>query len=501
MATGPTHPSLWQKLQDFCFDHPNIPLPFSARLARDQGWRIEKAREVIEEYRRFLYLSQVAEHPVTPSEAVDQAWHEHLVYTHSYWDDLCGKVLGRPLHHGPTKGGSAENAKFYDWYARTLESYAREFGHVPPTAIWPSPAERFSGRFRWVNQATHFIIPRPRWSQAPLFFAICGVLTLLTSCELKGSNARIVPNVIAALAMVLLTYYTWLRCQHALLRSRLRETTALSESEADDTSPISDPYSIAYLAGGSKRFAHMLILSIAQQGCLSPQIDSLRRKCFQLILSKTDLDHSLEAAYLATLKKQKSSCSLNQMIQSASALALPIHNEQVLKGLRPNGAALAISWVYWLPLTVGGLLMTSDAFRPRLITESPIDLLRIIAALCAVFGMVQLAFSVQSRHLTDYGMLTLNRLRARFHPHVDASLGHDFDLRKQVAFWGPTSLLGVSGITPVVINLVKEMRKLEQSSERSADTSSGGGCGTSAGCGGGSGCGSSGCGGGGCGGD
>jgi hypothetical protein len=103
---------LYERLAAFEFDKADAAFPFSARLARDNGWSREYAAAVLEEYRRFLFLAVAAGHPVTPSDQVDQAWHLHLLYTRSYWDDLCGDVLQRPLHHGPTRGGTAESEKF-----------------------------------------------------------------------------------------------------------------------------------------------------------------------------------------------------------------------------------------------------------------------------------------------------------------------------------------------------------------------------------------------------
>jgi uncharacterized protein (TIGR04222 family) len=100
---------------------------------------------------------------VTPSDQVDQAWHLHLLYTESYWDGLCRGVLGRPLHHGPTRGGVREAAKFHDWYGRTLDSYRRLFGSEPPADIWPPAAERF-GRdrhFAQVDFRAHRVLPHP----------------------------------------------------------------------------------------------------------------------------------------------------------------------------------------------------------------------------------------------------------------------------------------------------------------------------------------------------
>jgi hypothetical protein len=171
------HP-LRARIQAFSPDEPGVVFPFSARLAREQGWTRAFAERVVAEYRRFLYLAMTAGHPVTPSVQVDEAWHLHLTYTRSYWDELCGKVLGRPLHHEPTKGGAAEGAKFVDWYARTLESYRAAFHQEPPRDIWPAPRDRFATetRTRQVSDATHWVIRKPQRG-VPVTLAFAGLLT------------------------------------------------------------------------------------------------------------------------------------------------------------------------------------------------------------------------------------------------------------------------------------------------------------------------------------
>ncbi len=157
-----TDDPLWSRLQAFELDVTGDALTFTKRLARENDWPQDFASRVAEEYRRFIYLAMRAGHPVTPSDEVDQAWHLHLIYTRSYWDELCAQVLERPLHHGPTRGGRAEAAKYHDWYAKTLESYARVFGSDAPNDIWPDPALRFSRNIRWrrVNTAAHWLVPK-----------------------------------------------------------------------------------------------------------------------------------------------------------------------------------------------------------------------------------------------------------------------------------------------------------------------------------------------------
>ncbi|MEO9824035.1 MAG: hypothetical protein ABJF50_06415 [Paracoccaceae bacterium] len=130
------NPALWEKLEAFTFDAGTGTEPFSVKLAAAEAWDATFAARVIEEYRRFLYLAQVADHEVTPSVAVDRAWHTHLTFTRSYWEELCEGVLGGPFHHDPCKG-SEDMPRYNAQYERTLALYFSEFGHVPPHDIWP----------------------------------------------------------------------------------------------------------------------------------------------------------------------------------------------------------------------------------------------------------------------------------------------------------------------------------------------------------------------------
>jgi hypothetical protein len=159
-----TNDPLWHKLDAFAFDHPGDALTFTRRLARENRWSSAFANRVVDEYRRFLFLALRAGHPVTPSDEIDQAWHLHLVYTRSYWEDLCEGVLQRPLHHGPTRGGAAEDDRFEQQYVETQASYAKWFGHEPPADIWPPGEVRFApqARFARVNTAAFWMLPKQR---------------------------------------------------------------------------------------------------------------------------------------------------------------------------------------------------------------------------------------------------------------------------------------------------------------------------------------------------
>lgn len=146
-STAPlSQPELQQRLQDWSLDPPGSAWSFEQTLARDQRWRAEYAARVVTEYRRFVYLAVAAGHPVCPSEAVDQAWHQHLLETRGYWLEFCPEVLGQPLHHTPSRGGEAERRKLEEWYRRTLASYQASFGETPPVDIWPPLERRFGAQ-------------------------------------------------------------------------------------------------------------------------------------------------------------------------------------------------------------------------------------------------------------------------------------------------------------------------------------------------------------------
>ncbi len=154
--------SLWNNIRAFELDDPAISLTFTDRLARENGWTMEYALRTIEEYKKFMFLLCVANHPLTPSDQVDQVWHLHLIYTHSYWTDFCKNTLNKQIHHGPTKGGESENNKFTDWYEKTKLLYQSIFGHETPIDIWPHSEIRFSDiHFLRVNLKQNWVIKKP----------------------------------------------------------------------------------------------------------------------------------------------------------------------------------------------------------------------------------------------------------------------------------------------------------------------------------------------------
>lgn len=257
----------WERLESLQLNDNNAVFDFSARLAKENGWSRAFTARAIQEYKRFLLLARHAGHPVSPSEPVDQAWHLHLLYTRSYWQHLCGQVLGHPLHHEPTAGGLDEGAKFHLQYENTLASYRRMFGVEPPADIWPAAADAFKPRLnRWVDVSRHWMVPKPRWIRhvrnsviVPAAAAVVLVL-LLPGChdlnvfDYRGEAFLKFYATSFALALML----SWLITRSA--RSERRERLS------DET--LTDPYEIAFLGGGGRRMVDAALAALFTRGLL-----------------------------------------------------------------------------------------------------------------------------------------------------------------------------------------------------------------------------------------
>lgn len=176
-STRPDHP-LWQRLSSYTVGPEHAGLTFPARLARENGWKEPFAEQVFDEYRRFCFLAATSEEELTPSDAVDQAWHLHLTYTRDYWDRFCPEVLGLSLHHGPTAGGDIERSRFFGQYARTLLRYEQAFGMAPPADIWPAAARRLldDPRARRVHPRDGVVVSR----------AALGAAFIIMACLVAG---------------------------------------------------------------------------------------------------------------------------------------------------------------------------------------------------------------------------------------------------------------------------------------------------------------------------
>jgi hypothetical protein len=132
-------------LQGFTFDIIGVPKSFSDRVALRNKWPRHLALRVTEEYRKFLYLRATLGKRVSPPTMVDEAWHIHMLYTKSYWVELCQKIMGEPIHHKPGSGSIEDDLNTKAIYAHTYDEYVKVFGE-PPSDIWPDPHQGLDWR-------------------------------------------------------------------------------------------------------------------------------------------------------------------------------------------------------------------------------------------------------------------------------------------------------------------------------------------------------------------
>lgn len=492
---------LLDRLMAFEFDEPDVELRFAQRLARENGWILSFTERVIGEYKRFLFLAIEAGHVASPSEQVDQCWHMHLTYTRSYWNELCGKLLGQPLHHGPTKGGAAEQAKFIELYNQTLASYRRLFGEAPPADIWPSAEQRFGEDLHHVTVNTRrcWIIPKPRlprWSFAsqPAMFAL----------GLVGLPLAAVPNPLDWRGPDFLAAYVPLAVIAAMAALIVRVVLApRSETIETETLGPLDPYELACLAGRPGRAVQAAFAAMVQAKTL--RIVTEETKTLGLVPRTTTTIQQGEP--LQDDAPRLELALFNAAVVPARNLApltqagLPVAQEME-KGLRergllasgpPAGHCVLASLIMALPLLLGVAKIAVGLSRGR-----PVDYLIV---LCVLTAAAALAFLLIRPRLSVTGRAALESTRAKHASTTQLA-------RSAAATLSPTELatsIGLLGVGMLAYGPLAEVHTLLRrpgaggpSSSSSSSGCSGGGCG-GGGCGGG-GCGGGGCGGGGCGG-
>lgn len=498
--------AMWEKLEGFQLDQSGTVLDFTARLARENGWTRAYAQRVVVEYKRFLLLAMRAGHPVTPSEEVDQAWHLHMVYTRSYWQRLCGEVLGRPLHHEPTAGGAAEGLKFRQQYQRTLESYREMFGDAAPEDIWPPVEKRFQPqRMQWVDVGAHWVLPRPRWVDritaraARVAFAALGTALLLAGC-------RNVFEVFNFKGPEFLLFYT-VGFGVALVASWV--LVALARSGGGRVvEPPADPYEAAFLGGGGARAVDAALASLATRGLL--KLDTTGSGDAKVATTAgadlrglSEFEQKLLAAAPANL-----ATPLPAFRRSLRPMLDALQERLATQGfLWTAGAYRRLRWLAALPFLV---LMIAGFIKlgVGLDRDKPVGFLMIFLA---VTLMVMIARINRVRRRTPAGDAAWAGLGARAE-HLRA------DVRAQCSRQRGSPLAADPLQVAMLVAVAGYMALPPESFgayraalHRPGGDSSGGGCGTSSGCSsssggdgggdGGSGCGGSGCGGCGGGGD
>jgi uncharacterized protein (TIGR04222 family) len=484
----------WRAIEAFALDDPGAALPFSRRLARDKAWSLPFTQRAIREYKRFVFLALHAGHPVTPSEAVDEVWHEHLTYTRSYWERFCGEILGRPLHHEPTRGGQQERERYHGQYERTLAAYEQLFGEKPPADIWPVAKVRFrrnqatmlvqAGRYWLVRKPPRDIGKVVVLSAVSLALAGCAALKQVWPWSLNGGQ--------------FLQLYFWLLagglCVAWLLRWRLRKTPTrtppLTGNEAD-------MYLQAYVAGRERR-----VLFAALTRCLDAECVAVSTvgSTPMVRISKPAPDslHPVETALIDELTRAGGQLSLSELEARLEPVLQPLADEALARDWILQQGAQSNAWLWPLVIGLGPLILGASRVWQGLEAGRPVGFLVIMMI---VGGFAFLATLVRRPWLTLHGQSQLKTWRAEKIrlKHYANNPGYE-----AAEMGGPgmsVALFGVGALSGMMIyqDFVQTLRPMQtttgagdtgcgtvDSGGSSGGDSGGGGCGSGCGgCGGG----------------
>lgn len=129
-------PNTWEKIRERFSGVDSSTLAFTDKIARKHQWKKQFCIKAIGEYKKFIFLAVVSDFNVTPSKYIDVVWHEHLLFTKAY-RDFCTEIIDYNLDHYPELIPIDEQTETYkEQYLATIRSYIKEFGMLPPAAIW-----------------------------------------------------------------------------------------------------------------------------------------------------------------------------------------------------------------------------------------------------------------------------------------------------------------------------------------------------------------------------
>ncbi|MBE9229333.1 TIGR04222 domain-containing membrane protein, partial [Phormidium sp. LEGE 05292] len=411
---------LYQRIQTFSLDKPNTKLTFSRRLARDNGWTIEYTQRVIDEYKKFVFLAIVAEHPVSPSEQVDQVWHLHLTYTQSYWGDFCPNILQTSLHHNPTLGGSDEQNKFINWYNKTLVSYQQFFGE-PPREIWPPAHIRFGEdiHFRRVNTQQNWILPKlnlrpicfpsiPLHNYNRWLFIILGLSFsfLISGCQFLVAGSSMNPlNYDGA---KFLGFYILVASSFILLASIIRRLLLSIIGRSSSESTQLNYYEVAYLAAGPIRAIDVAIANLLQSGHL--EIIKSKEGFRRTNTNQVSESHPLEQLILGAINTNQTGYryGLIQQLATPTTRLIKIRLQQLGLMLTPFQIKL-VQVLSTLPILVV-LLLGIAKIIVGIWRDKPVGYLTFFCVITAWIGLMFL----QVPDRTSYAEQVIKNLQSEY---------------------------------------------------------------------------------------
>ncbi|QWP76915.1 TIGR04222 domain-containing membrane protein [Lysobacter sp. K5869] len=258
----PERRALWQRLRDYRFGGDEAEA-FLDRVAHALGSDRDDAEAALEEYRRFCFLAVAGDRPATPSVRIDKVWHAHLTDTRDYWQRFCPQVLRRDLHHTPSLGGQAEDARHREQYRQTLADYQCFFAEPPPRwwpplAPEPTPAPRPAPvvlRLPWESEPADGLLALTLASGGlALVYFLCWV-SQGTANPLNFRGGGFLALYIAALP--------WAYAVGTAIKRALRGANRRNGAEVEDA------VELGFLAGAGERAADTALVELMRRDILT----------------------------------------------------------------------------------------------------------------------------------------------------------------------------------------------------------------------------------------
>lgn len=450
------HQALYQRLLDYELSDPAHVIGFNEHLMRSNGWTRAFALRAIEEYRKFVFLAMVADHQVTPSDQVDQVWHLHLLFSDVYWNDFCPRVLGRPLHHEPTRGGPHERARFQHLYRATLASYRQHFGD-PPLDLWPPLDVRF-GRDLQMQRGPIRRGFRP-WRRLRSWWSVAAgaALLVLVSAAVAwaddGPEGGSIPletlgQWLLMAATFVIAFVTSYRVLRPLVFRPVRGDVCLPLTNSE----------LAYLAAGPDRVLELSLAELVLKGMIIPDVQSR-----SLVLQR-DRVGPLHGVARSMVDVHRSQARPGSPVVTYAALMKPsqftldpLRSSLQRQHLMPMGLAWLLAKFAGAALPLGIVTMAlTSALGDALLPKPVLAVLTHPCVLPGVTGMVLALGGSPARTLLGDKVLEHQRLAE----------DDKADVLRRVALAGPAAMSG---------GRLDDLRDLINGVN--ADAASSGGCG------------------------
>ncbi len=106
----------------------NLDLDYlEQRLTHKLAWSSTEAKEAVRRYKNFLLLLlKYPDEVLAPAPDIDEAWHNHILFTREYMRD-CQAIFGEYLHHSPSNASPEEKRAMEEAQYRTSDLYIQEF--------------------------------------------------------------------------------------------------------------------------------------------------------------------------------------------------------------------------------------------------------------------------------------------------------------------------------------------------------------------------------------